>query len=343
MKTDSTYPIDLITSYFAGEATSDDRVFLAAWLKADLAHKEFFNSCRNTWASLERSKIESQVDVDQEWNTLKKKVDLSPVIELKPAFGSSWNKEDRRFFSPRSLRYAALLIILIIPAFFIFRILVGPHTKRMSADVALLESKLPDGTSVTLNTGSTIEYPDSFKNHERDVNLRGEAYFEVTHDKSRPFIISAGKVRIQVLGTSFYVNTNALNGKMEVVLTNGKVAIYYDDDLSRQVILAPGEKADISVDQEGIIKTTNDDPNYISWKTHRLVFTNDHLGEIVKTLGKVYHAQIRITNPAVSQCRLTATFDDQTLGSVLNVIGTTLNLKITQKGSLTEISGNACH
>ncbi len=342
MNTESTYPIDLITSYFAGEATSDDLVFLAGWLKADPKHREFFTSYRKTWSSLEKERIESRIDIDHEWCELNKKIDLTPVIKLTPnTVDSGW--KDLRFFSFRSLRYAALIILLIIPAFFIFRNMIGPHTSKITAGVAMLESKLPDGTSVTLNTGSAIEYSSRFNKHERDVNLNGEAYFEVTHDKSRPFIISAGKVRIKVLGTSFYVNTDALNGKMEVVLTNGQVAVYYDDNLPEKVILAPGEKADISIDKHGIIKAVNDDPNYLSWKTRKLIFINDRLDEITGTLNKVYHTQIRIANPALSQCRLTATFDNQSIESVLNVLSATLNMKISQNGAWTEISGKGCN
>jgi transmembrane sensor len=340
MNTESTYPIDLITSYFAGEASGDDLTFIAEWLKADPKHREFFESYRKTWTNLEESRIGSQVDLDLEWNELKLKLDFSSSSKLQPILSET--NSFNRFFSSRAFRIAAIIILLLVPATFIYFYLAQPNTRQLSAQTSMFEGQLPDGTSVTLNTGSSIEYPSHFKTHERDVKLTGEAYFEVTHDKTSPFIISAGDVRIKVLGTSFYVNTNALNGGMQVVLTSGQVEVYYKDNLSEKVILAPGEKADISVDQHDIVLTTNDDPNYLSWKTRKLIFTNDPLDKVVNILGKIYHTNIRIENPVLRQCVLTATFDNQSLESVLKVVSATLNVKITQNGTLTVISGNGC-
>ena len=343
MNTNETYPIDLITSYFAGEATHDDLVFLAEWMKADEKNRMLFESYRKTWKRLEMARIESRVDLDLEWNEINKKTDVAPSVEMKSSLVYSRNEYGNRFLSARSLRIAALIIVLLVPAFFLLRLLPGSHTETLTADIAMLEEKLPDGTAVTLNAGSTIEYPSGFKSHERDVKLKGEAWFEVTHDKSRPFIITAGKVKVRVLGTSFYVNTGSGNGKMEVILASGQVAIYYDNNETEKVILEPGEKADISINNQIISKEINDDPNYLAWKTKRLVFENTSLGEVTGMLCKVYCVKIKITNPELSQCRLTATFDNQTIGSVLNVIGETLNLRIIKNGDLTEISGNGCN
>jgi transmembrane sensor len=342
MKTDPTYPVDLITSYFAGEATPDDLTFLAGWLKADPKHREFFESHRKIWANLEKVKIESQVDLDKEWNDVKQKTDLSSPAER-------WNKlkpegqEENRFFTRSTVRLAALFLLFLIPMFLLYMYMGRPETKILTAESGLIEGTLPDGTSFTLNKGGVIEYPEVFKSLKREVKLTGEAWFEVEHDNSKPFIISSGNVRVEVMGTSFYVNTRKPDGNMEVILATGKVALYYDDQATEMVILAPGEKADINVKGHDIIRETNDDPNFLSWKTHRLIFDNDPLVEVVGMLNRVYHARIRITDPVLANCRLTATFDNQTLESVLNVVAATLDLKISRNDTWTEISGKGCN
>ena len=343
MNTDPTYPTDLITSYFAGEASGDDLTFLAEWLKADPKHRKFFEFSRKTWNSLEKARIESQTDLDLEWHDLEKKIIFSSPSKVQTLPGYSETSGFNRIFTARAFRIAAIFLLLAVPAGFLYNYIANPKIKKLSAEIAMVEEKLPDGTSVTLNAGSSIQYPTRFKGHERDVKLTGEAYFEVTHDKTKPFIISASNIRVEVLGTSFYVNTHASNGKMQVILTSGQVAIYYEDNTSEKVILAPGEKADISFDQHGIVKAENEDPDYFSFKSKRLIFNNDPLVEIVDRLRNVYQAQIRITNPALSHCLITATFDNQSLQSVLHVLGATLNVKITQNGTWTEISGNGCN
>jgi transmembrane sensor len=327
MKNESTYPVDLINSYFAGEANSDDLVFLSEWLKADPEHEAFFRSYRETWLKLEEERIHSQVDLDQEWSLLQKK--MEPVAVP--------------FYAGKYFRLAAILILLLIPAVFIYYYFAHPATNTITASGGWVEGKLPDGSLVTLNSSSSVQFPVRFSGNKRGIKLKGEAYFEVTHDKTKPFIIASQNVRIRVLGTSFYVNTNAMNGGMEVILSSGKVEIFYENDESGKVVLHPGERADISLSRNDITKTVNDDPNYLAWKTHKLIFTGESVDEIVATLNRIYHAKIRIADPALSHCLLTATFDNQSLGSVLKVLCATLNVRVAQNGAWTEISGKGCN
>jgi transmembrane sensor len=341
MNTEPTYPIDLITSYFSGESSPDDLEFLAAWLKADPQHRDFFESYRKTWLLLEKEKINSKVDMDLEWKELMKKVEMNTATIAKD--GETVNSGIRYLFHQKAFRIAAIIILLLIPTIYLFFFLSGPRLKKLNADVAMIQGKLPDGSAVALNIGSSLEYPARFSEEKREVRLTGEAFFEVSHDNTKPFIISSGNIRVKVLGTSFYVNTNSGQDRMEVILSTGKVAVYYDNKQSGKVILAPGEKADILTDENQIYKSTNDDPNFISWKTRKLIFSNDPLVEIVKVLNKTYQSQIKIHDPAIAGCLVTATFDDQSLASVLNVLSATLNLKITQSGSQIEIYGKGCN
>jgi len=251
-----------------------------------------------------------------------------------------------RFFQVRHkqiLRLAAVILLLAVPSFLIYRYLVRPEVSQLTAAATILEGKLPDGSAVTLNSGATLEYSSSFRSAKRNVKLRGEAWFDVKHDNNRPFIITRDKVRVEVLGTTFYVNTNAQNGKMEVILNSGSVAVFYEDRPEEKILLAPGEKAEIAIDQPKIEKMVNTDLNYRSWMTKRFVYNNVPLMNIVADLNKVYHANLRISTPAISNCLVTATFDHQTVESILNVLRATLDLGITSHGSWTELSGNKCN
>jgi ferric-dicitrate binding protein FerR (iron transport regulator) len=175
------------------------------------------------------------------------------------------------------------------------------------------------------------------------VTLQGEAWFEVAHDKSKPFIVAAENVRIRVVGTSFFVNAKTGNDAKEVILASGIVQVYYDDKPEKSAMLLPGDKAELITGGYEIVKTTNRDVNYLAWKTKRLVFTNTPMNEVVALLTRVYNTNVRLSGAGLSDCTITATFDNQSLESVLNVLKATLDLQVRNSGAGIELSGHGCN
>jgi ferric-dicitrate binding protein FerR (iron transport regulator) len=335
METDSTYSIDLITRYLAGEAGGDDLVFLEAWLKADPGNRKVFEDYRRIWLGMEQVRMEEKLKIDAAWKEVEKIIDKEPASRI-PHLTSHipyW----------QILKIAAVILVIVIPSFFIFRNLISPVQQQLVASLSVKEGKLPDGSSVTLNKGATLEYSSSFKGNIRNVKLKGEAWFEVRHDNAKPFIVTNNNVRVEVLGTSFYVNTNSADNTMEVILNSGSVAVYFDDHKENSLFLSPGEKAEIIPGQQKMEKDINTDPNYRSWMTQRFIYNNTPLITIIADLDKVYHANLRITTPAISYCLVTATFDHQSVESILHVLQATLDLNINAHGTWTDISGNKCN
>lgn len=335
MKTNETFYIDLITSYFNGEASEEDILFLETWLKTDPENAKIFKEYSKTWSLLQREKIENSTNIDAEWLKLKAMLHQpSSDIQHLPSVIRHL---------PSTLRIAALILLFAIPSYFAYRYFAPAPTVQMTAENTVREIFLPDGTAVTLNAGSTLEYPEKFKGKTRAVKLTGEAFFSVTHDEDHPFIVSGGEVRVRVLGTEFNVNTKALNGKMEVVLADGKVSVYFKEQTADPVILIPGEKAEIPADLSGISKSVNDDPNFMAWKTRHFVFANLPLRQVITLLSNAYHTPIALKEEKLNNCRITATFDKQSLESVLNVLKATLDLQISKNGNEFELSGNGCN
>jgi transmembrane sensor len=356
METNPTYQIDLITRYLAGEATGDDLLFLAEWLKADPGHRKAFEEYRRLWMKMEQVRMEDTMDVDAAWKEVETRItdhgtrytehEARETSSQHPETTYGIRHTKNRFFVGRYhqlLRLAAVILLFAVPSYLAYRYLSRPEQKQLTATRTILEGKLPDGTAVTLNTGATLEFPASFRKSDRKVKLSGEAWFEVKHENARPFIILRDKIRVEVLGTTFYVNTDAGNGRMEVILNSGSVAVYYEDQPGERIILAPGEKASISLDLPHIEKDVNTDQNYRAWMTKRFIYNHAPLETIIADLNKVYHSNLKIMTPAVSRCLVTATFDNQTVESILHVLGATLDLHITSHGSWTEITGNRCN
>jgi len=367
--------IELITRYFSGEATTEELVLLDDWVKSDPVNRQIFDDYRKTWLTIEKSRITSTLDLDEEWEKLQSLIhalpgqadnktlsdeSVSPPYKGKPepvTVGSQARKKDSaykvlpvdmerpitRFNFYPFFRLAAVIIVLLIPAFLIYRNLLSPDVKHLVAEKSVVETLLPDGTRVTLNAGSTLDYPDHFVDDIREVSLTGEAYFTVTHDPAKPFIVSSGTVRIKVMGTSFNVNTKVKKDMLDVILTEGMVYVYFEEEPSSQVILVTGEKAAVTVADKSISKSINPDKNYLSWKTRKMTFTNQTLDEVVTTLNHVYQSELRIQTGGLGQCRLTATFDHQSLESVLLVLKSTLDITISNSPPGITLSGKGCN
>jgi len=201
---------------------------------------------------------------------------------------------------------------------------------------------LPDSTHVNLNVHSKIKYPRKFGKKNRLIQFEGEAFFEVKHDKLRPFNIHAGEVGIEVLGTSFDLRAYKGQSSIEVVVNTGKVSMGSWSDETKHIVLEPGNKGTYLSSKATFLKTINTDLNFLAWKTGKLVFVDEELEHIVEVINQTYHCNIVIKSSGLEKCRLTTTFDQMSLDSVINVLKSTLNLEISRKGDTIIISGETC-
>lgn len=146
---------------------------------------------------------------------------------------------------------------------------------------------LSDGTKVILNSNSTITFPKKFGNNSRIINLKGEAYFEVTKDKNRPFSVKTEKLTTKVLGTKFNVNTNLSNGDIQIALVEGKVSVS-EDDKNGEILLNPSELLNYNTKRHTFVKSTFIAKELIAWKDGSLVFKNASFNDIASKIYNTY-------------------------------------------------------
>jgi ferric-dicitrate binding protein FerR (iron transport regulator) len=157
---------------------------------------------------------------------------------------------------------------------------------------------------------------------------------------SKPFVIQTKNIQIEVLGTSFYVNAKVDQSTVDVIVKEGKVALIGDD--KEKLLLTVGEKGSYDKSRGAFKKEMNRDLNYISWKTKTLVFTNAPLVHVVDKINQTYHSDIVIDNPEIDHCMLTATFDNQPLEIILEVLQETFDLKAVEEDGKILLTGNGC-
>lgn len=174
-----------------------------------------------------------------------------------------------------------------------YNTLIVPFGKRS-------DLTLSDGTKVWLNSGSKLIFPSAFNNDKREVYLEGEAIFEVSHNKRKPFFVASKDHTIEVLGTIFNVSNYKADDFISTVLKSGSIKINYKAGQffksTKSRIIDPNQKVTFKRGQ-GIVKTTNVDvAPYFSWRDGIFIFKNDDLKSIMKKISRYYNVEIEIKN-----------------------------------------------
>jgi ferric-dicitrate binding protein FerR (iron transport regulator) len=206
-----------------------------------------------------------------------------------------------------------LLLALLLP-----RLINSRNDSRTEiADTDVKTIQLEDGSKVYLRKGSTLQYPAVFAGDTRRVTLTGEAFFEVAPDATKPFIIKAAGTEVQVVGTSFSVNT--ANDKVELIVKTGRVNFSPAGDAAKKILVVAGERAVYA--NSSMTKLANADNNFNAWQSKQLVFTSTPLDQVAAVLSNYYNVTIRLRKEDAGQMAattVTATFDNQPLSSVLD-------------------------
>ena len=166
--------------------------------------------------------------------------------------------------------------------------------------------QLADGTKVWLNSLTKLRYPVAFTGDERKVYLdEGEAYFEVAHDASHPFIVATGKgMQLEVLGTSFNMMAYGNEGEIQTTLVEGSVELSLTNQ--QKVRIKPGEQASFDKSDMQIKVSQVDVDAYIAWKNGRFAFEQAELQSIMTTLSRWYDVDIFYQNESIKKKRLSA-------------------------------------
>ena len=152
--------------------------------------------------------------------------------------------------------------------------------------------ELEDGTKVTLNANSSLTFPAVFDTNQRNVTLKGEAFFEVAKDKKRPFRVITGDIVTTVLGTKFNVNTNLLNKGVQIALVEGKVAVNYAQKNRTSVVLNPNEVLTFDQENNSLSKNNVDVNEFTGWKDGALKFKNASFNDVSNKLFHYYGIQL---------------------------------------------------
>jgi len=159
--------------------------------------------------------------------------------------------------------------------------------------------KLPDGSNIWLNAASSLKYPLSFaSSKQRHVELTGEAYFEVAKDKSRPFIVSSSKQKLEVLGTHFNINSYTDEPVTKTTLLEGSIRISQNGTNNVEV-LEPGEQSIVSANGINVKESNVDEA--VAWRKGYFMFVNEKQESIMRKIARWYNVEVNYADPAAKE------------------------------------------
>mgnify|MGYP003634296242 FL=1 len=207
-----------------------------------------------------------------------------------------------------------------------YNTLTVPYGKRF-------EIRLSDGTMVHLNAGTSLKYPVKFiEGENRQVFLKGEAFFNVTKDAQHPFIVNAEALNVQVLGTQFNISGYADDLETDVVLVEGSVNL--SSAKNKSVVLKPGFKGSYTKNSTNDITTTPVITSiYTSWINGELVLRNITFENILKKMERHYNVEIINTNTELAKEKFNASFRNEPIEKILEYFKITYNIRYKIEGN----------
>lgn len=225
-------------------------------------------------------------------------------------------------------RNAAAVIILSAAAYWIYSASSRADYLIKTAGTGIDSVVLPDSSKIYLSSGSTVKYPDKFAGAERKIYLlKGEAFFKVTRDTLRPFVVGIKSSTVTVLGTSFnlridksQVGLNVSTGKVKFALNNG----------SNSAVLKAGEALTYDFNTMGLKRYQDHTGSTFAWLTHELNFVDAPLTDVFSALEEYYKVKIDIKDSLSSYSKFNARFQDSDLDEVLSILRETYPLSISR-------------
>lgn len=316
--------------YLEGRCSAEERRGIEDWLAEDPRRQDLVQRIRRARALAEVTP--GRWDVEAAWARLEAAMAAEsrrdvPDVEHQRRGPWAW----RGRLVPALRAAAAIAALLAGAALWQHRdALLGPGPMReVTAGVGQqVRVTLGDGTRVVLGPASRLRFAERFR-RVRAVELEGEAVFDVTPDRARPFRVTAGLSITEVLGTRFGVKAYPEDGYAEVVVAEGQVAVSGGADRSATptVHLTPGLAVRIEPDGTAgpVVEVPADD--ILAWTEGRLVYHGAPLAEVVRSLERRFGVRIALADPELGALRLTAEFRQPAAAEVVQLIARSLGLE----------------
>ncbi len=346
----------LITRHLAGEASEEEQSELFELISKHPEQQYFLDLLENYWRAGDAISPDNETNNDEHFNHI-----LALADEAEPdSEGQPNNSDGITSFRRKLYVWAAAAAACAAVAISTYRLSIKQplpvvtiaHKNEISAKSgAKSRLTLPDGTKVWLNAESRIIYNNSFNSKSREVELDGEAFFDVVRNPQKPFIVHTSGIDIKVLGTAFNVKSYSKEATIEATLVRGLIeVIKKDEPTGPRVLLQPHEKLifnkektslKLAVPANAINRTPSQDifimpvskslpdsaMKETSWVYNKLIFDGDRFKDLAARMERWFDVKIVFKNDRVMEYRFKGVFENETIEQALNALQLTASFK----------------
>jgi transmembrane sensor len=334
---------DLLNQYFQNSCTEDELNTIIEWFKHSAGTSEGRDILFRLLDRIPEDSGGKEDDrMDRILEIIHQRIDLKKSEKLIEQTGNEAVRASRRkhFIGILSKVAAAILIPVFLFGLYTSARYLSYSDEMIAASMtyyevsssadAITKVDLSDSTVVWLNHKSKLRYPARFEGDCRSVELTGEGYFDVAHNPDIPFVVRTGMMDVIARGTEFNVCAYPDDDKIETTLVEGMIE--FEEAINRTkgqkvVSLRPSERLIYNRKDNEWISHMVEDDRYYAWKNGKLVFENETMEEVVKKLSRWFNVDIEIKDPALNDLTYTATFIDETLPQVMELLAIATPIK----------------
>ena len=335
---------ELIAKYLAGESSLAEKEALFAWTAADEANRQFFEELEQVWQITNGANDSPfETEMDTAWAN----IDQAVFNSSKSFSGHQAPTQSPAKIIPltkKIIRWSIAAVILLSVGIGLWWAIQPPSAPQLveiqTQEGEKKEITLPDNSKVWLNQNSRLTYLENFT--ARNIDLQGEAFFDVERMEDNPFTIRSRNATTTVLGTSFNVRAYPTEEKIEVTVETGKVALGVSNMAAATVELPAGTSGIVYTKEEKVERVDEKIQNAVAWKTLKLDFDEDLMKDVITTLERYFGTEIKVSNEMIYECRFTSPFDQPNLEEILEVVSVTIGVDVKKEGKDYLLTGNGC-
>lgn len=284
----------LMVQYLRDELSPEAKTAVELWLAESPENQQTLERVKKFWDTSAGLAPWFTTSAEAEWQSFRTKT------------GIHTKSGTVRILIPRITYLLAAAVIAILVTVMVFPGLRGQQKYLSENETRTIH--LQDGSRVMLNKHSSLTVDRRFGAEMREVQLRGEAFFEVTPDKQKPFCVKTPDANIRVVGTSFNVATYRQSAITEITVRTGVVEVK-NKARTKTVMLKEGHKAVVNSRNDTINASKADNFNELAWRTRKLTFRNTPLERVCRQLSRTYNQQVTIDSEPLKNCLISVTFE----------------------------------
>lgn len=312
--------IELLNRFMRGETSVEEEQALLKWFKEEDSRQMLFQYYSECWKEVSPEKLPAEKQ-HQMLMEIKNKIHSMEKVNHQKSVRKTFRISSYRWFS-----YAAIVLLTVGLTWSAINYYHSPSTSPTKDYVVTADKGqrasiiLPDGTKVWLNSDTKISYNNRYGEADRRISLSGEAYFEVSKDKEHRFIVTAGAMEVEALGTTFNVKAYE-DGDVTTTLFSGKVRASVGQDA---VLLSPNQYTIYGPDHRQLLAKNSDNAAYARmWRDNELAFNAETLEKIGADLSRIYNLKVVFTSEGIKKHRFSGVIKSNSLENVFQIISMT--------------------